>query len=190
MHTDDQMTWKTLSSKYLYRDDWFVARVDSCERPDGKIVEPYYVLEYTNWVTGLGITENNEAVLVKQYRHALQQVCLETPGGCVDKTDNHFDEAIQREMLEETGYAFSKTTFLGTTSPNPSTNSNLMYMYLLEGGKKIQEQQLDANEHIDVMLVPLAELKDLLLQNKLVQSMHVTTIFYALLHLGKLKIDV
>ena len=183
------MKWKTLSSEYLFDDTWLRARKDTCERPDGKIVTPYYVMEYPTWVTGVAITEDEKVVLVKQYRHALGEVCIEIPGGCVDDTDANFDDAIQREMLEETGYQFNNVTYLGRTSPNPSTNQNLMHMYLLQGGKKVQEQELDHNEDIEVMLVSLPELKGMLERNEIVQSMHVTTIFYALQKLGKLKID-
>lgn len=184
------MKWKTIASEYLFDDTWLRARKDTCERPDGKIVSPYYVMEYPTWVTAVALTEDEKVILVKQYRHALEEVCIETPGGCVDDTDANYDVAIQRELLEETGYAFNKVTYLGRTSSNPSTNNNLMHMYLLQGGKKVQEQQLDHNEDIEVMLVTLAELKDMLERNEIVQSMHVTTIFYALQKLGKLSVAI
>ncbi|MDB5191347.1 MAG: hydrolase [Segetibacter sp.] len=182
------MKWKTLSSEYLFKDSWLKARKDTCERPDGKIVTPYYVMEYTPWVGGLGVTEDNKIVLIKQYRHALGEVCIELPGGCVDTADPDNEHAIRREMLEETGYTFNNATYLGRISANPSTNSNLFHMYLLEGGKLMQEQQLDANEDIEVFLVTFEELKEMLDRNEIVQSMHVSAIYYALKRLGKLKI--
>ena len=183
------MKWKILSSSYLFSDTWLKARKDRCERPDGRIVDPYYVLEYPNWVTGLGITEDNKAVLIKQYRHALGQECIEVPGGCIDDTDPNHENAIRREFLEETGYAFETAKYLGITSPNPSTNANLMHMYLLTGGKKVQEQNLDANEDIEVLTISLDELAEMLRQNKFIQSMHVATIMYAMQELGKLKVS-
>jgi ADP-ribose pyrophosphatase len=182
------LKWKTLSSEYLFNDTWLRARKDRCERPDGKIVDPYYVMEYPEWATGLALTKDDKVVLVRQYRHALGVDCIEIPGGCIDATDQDQEEAIKREFLEETGYSFEKVEFLGTTSANPSTNANLMHMFLLTGGEKVQEQDLDGNEEIEVLLVPLPEFIQMLLNNELVQSMHVTTIFYALLRLGKLSI--
>lgn len=186
---NNNMKWKTIASEYLFNDTWLKARKDTCERPDGKIITPYYVMEYSTWVTAVALTEDEKVVLVKQYRHALGEVCIETPGGCVDATDADYDVAIQREMLEETGYAFDKLSYLGRTSSNPSTNNNLMHMYLLQGGKKVQEQELDHNEDIEVMLVTLEELKGMLERNEIVQSMHVTAIFYALQKLGRLKVQ-
>ncbi|MEJ0080665.1 MAG: NUDIX domain-containing protein [Puia sp.] len=32
--------------------------------------------------------------------------CYEIPGGCVDETDKSLEEAIARELMEETGYRF------------------------------------------------------------------------------------
>ena len=181
------MKWKILSSEYLFNDTWLKARKDRCERPDGKIIDPYYVIEYPEWTTALALTKDNNVLLVRQYRHALGVECMEIPGGCIDPADVSQEAAIRREFLEETGFAFETAHFLGTTSPNPSTNSNLMHMFLLTGGHKVQEQDLDANEEIEVLEVTLPALKKLLLENKIVQSMHVTTIVYGLLKLGELE---
>lgn len=181
------MNWKILSSEYLFNDLWFKVRKDRCETPQGKIVDPYYVYEFPTWVTAVAITEEGEVVLERQYRHALGETCIEIPGGCVDDTDSNLEEAIKRELLEETGYAFSSYEYLGKISANPSTNSNLMHMYLAKGGKKVASQELDHNEEIEIELATIAELKQLLRENKIVQAMHVTCIMYALERMGELK---
>lgn len=181
------MNWKTLSSEYLFRDMWFTVRKDSCEKPDGKIVSPYYVYEFPNWVSAVAISEDNQIVMVRQYRHAIGETILEIPGGCVDDTDASFETAIARELMEETGYAFSQYEYLGKISPNPSTNNNWMHMFLATGGKKVREQQLDHNEDIEVVLLAIDELKQLLDENKILQAMHVTTIMYALKKINEAK---
>jgi ADP-ribose pyrophosphatase len=181
------MKWKILSSEYLFNDLWFKVRKDKCEKPDGGIVDPYYVYEFPTWVTALPLTEDGKVILERQYRHALGEVCIEIPGGCVDDTDKNLEEAIARELLEETGYHFSSYEYLGKISANPSTNTNLMHMFLATGGSKVSSQQLDANEEIQVMLVSIDELKAMLRENKIVQSMHTACIMYGLEKLGKLK---
>jgi len=180
------MKWKILSSEVLFNDLWFKVRKDKCQTPDGRIVEPYYVYEFPTWVTALALTEDGKVIMERQYRHALDEICIETPGGCVDDTDASLQDAIARELLEETGYTFSSYEYLGKISANPSTNNNLMHMFLATGGKKISNQQLDANEDIDVQLITIDELKSLLRENKLIQSMHVTCLMYGLAKLGEL----
>ena len=181
------MNWKILSSEYLFNDLWFKVRKDKCETPEGKIVYPYYVYEFPAWVTAVAITEEGKIILERQYRHALGETCIEIPGGCVDDADTSLEEAIKRELLEETGYSFTSFEYLGKVSANPSTNSNLMHMFLANGGKKIASQELDHNEEIEINLVSVEELKQLLRENKIVQAMHVACILYALEKMGELK---
>jgi len=181
------LKWKLISSEYLFNDLWFKVRKDKCKTPVGKIVDPYYVYEFPTWVTALPVTEEGKIVMVKQYRHALGETCLEIPGGCVDDTDKNFEDAIARELLEETGYAFSSFEYLGKISANPSTNNNLMQMFLARGGKKVAKQKLDGNEEIKVVLLGIDELKQLLKENKIIQAMHVTCILYAFEKLGELS---
>ena len=188
-HTnDDKLRWKTVSSEYLFNDTWLRARKDTCVRPDGQIVTPYYVIEYPHWATGVGITEEGDVVLVKQYRQALQIVCMESPGGCIDEEDATNEDAIRREFVEETGYTFDKVEYLGKASPNPSTNANWLHMFLLTGGKKTHEQAFDGNEDIEVYVVSMKEFIDMVLRGEIVQSMHMTTVFFALKKLGILTI--
>ncbi|HEV7782947.1 MAG TPA: NUDIX hydrolase [Chitinophagaceae bacterium] len=180
------MKWKTLSSEYIFNDRWFKVRKEKCETPGGKIVDPYYVYEFPDWVGAVPVTEEGKIVMIRQYRHALGETIIEIPGGCVDDTDKNTEEAIARELLEETGYEFSSYEYMGRISPNPSTNSNLLHMYLAKGGKKITSQHLDENEEIEVVLLSVDELKQLLRENKIVQAMHVSCILYALERLNEL----
>jgi ADP-ribose pyrophosphatase len=182
------MNWKILSSEYLTNRNFFRARKDKCETPEGKIIPEYYVVELDLTICALGITDDEHAVMIKQYRHPVGETLLEIPGGFVDKNEEP-EKAIARELLEETGYEFSRYEYLGEVAANPGILSNFTKLYLATGGIKIAAQKLDANEDIKVELVPLDELTRMLLQNKIVQSLHTNCIFYALLKMGKLKLD-
>ena len=182
------MKWKVLSSEYILNDDWLKVRKEKCLTPSGKVVDPYYVYDFPTWVAALPVTEEGKIVLIKQYRHALGDVSLELPGGCVDDEDENLESAAARELMEETGYTFDSYEWLGKISANASTNSNWLHMFLARGGKKTGQQQLDHNEEIDVMEVTIPELKLLLTENKIAHSMHVSCIMYALATLGELTI--
>jgi 8-oxo-dGTP pyrophosphatase MutT (NUDIX family) len=175
-----KMKWKVLSSEYLYRDQWFKVRKEKCETPSGKIVDPYYVYDFPTWVAAVALTEDNKVVMVKQYRHAIAEVCTELPGGCVDESDRTYEEAIARELSEETGYTFSAFEYLGKISANTSTNSNWLHMYLATGGKLSGNQNLDENEEIEVVILSIEELKKLVRDNAIPQAMHISCIHYAL----------
>ncbi|WP_217606184.1 NUDIX hydrolase [Chitinophaga sp. GbtcB8] len=182
------LDWKTLHSEYIYKDAWLTARKDRCITPTGKIVEPYYVLEYANWVNGLAIAEDGRVIMVRQFRQGFRQTLLEIPGGTMDPEDASPEIAMRRELLEETGHSFEQMTYLGEICPNPASSNNVTHMFLATGGKKVQEQQLDQNEEIEIVYLTMEELKQMLLKQEIKQSLHVTCILYALLKLEQLKI--
>lgn len=180
--------WKILTSDYLTHYDYFTARKDCCETTNGKIIPQYYVVELRPCVCALGITENNQAILIRQYRHPVQKTLLEIPGGFVDENEDPL-KAIERELKEETGYEFANIEFLAEVAANPGILNNYTKLYLATGGIKVSDQNLDANEDIEIILMPLDELFKMLLDNKLDQSMHINCLFYAFLKLGKLRIN-
>lgn len=180
------LSWKTLSSEYIIKEKWFTIRKDVCETQEGKLITPYYVYEFPTWVIAVALTKDDRFILERQYRHAAGITTYELPGGCVDDTDPSLEFAVRRELLEETGYSFSSLEYLGKTSANPSTNSNWAHMYLATGGERTREQHLDANEEIEVYLYTVDELRQLLREGGMAQSMHVAALFYALQKLGYL----
>ncbi|MCW3122771.1 MAG: hypothetical protein JWQ38_2263 [Flavipsychrobacter sp.] len=180
------LAWKILSSNYVHRGPWATLRADRCEMPDGKIVPEYFVLEYPNWVNTVAITEDNTVLMVKQYRHAAGIVSTEIPGGVIDGNELPLD-AAKRELLEETGYQFDDIELLATVHPNPATANNVTYLYLAKGGRKVSDQNLDEHEELIVEQLTIAEVKQLLLDNKITQSLHCTCLFYALMKMGELS---
>jgi ADP-ribose pyrophosphatase len=177
--------WKTLSSTYVHRSKWATLRKDVCEMSDGRIVNDYYVLEYPAFANALAITEDNKVLMVRQYRHAAGIISLEIPGGVVDDGETP-DQAIQRELLEETGYEFTNIELVSTLYPNPSTANNKCYCYLATGGKKVKEAKLDELEELIVEEYTIEEVKQLLLTNKIDQAIQSAGMFYAMMKLGVL----
>jgi ADP-ribose pyrophosphatase len=180
-----ELKWSTLSSTYIHKGPWATLRSDKCEMPDGTIVNDYYVLEYPNWANAVALTEDNKILMVRQYRHAANIVSLEIPGGVIEDGENP-EEGMRRELLEETGYEFNSVELISTVYANPSTANNKTFCYLAKGGKKVQEQQLDEHERIIVEEYTIAQVKQLLADNKIAQALHCTGLFYALMKLGEL----
>jgi len=146
--------------------------------PDGKIVEAYYVVEIPESVCAMAITEKGEVILVKQYRHPVSEVLTELPGGFIDKGEDP-QTAIERELLEETGYEFSQVNLVGKVAGNPGVLSGYTHLFLASGGRKVASQSLDANEQIDLLLTPVEEVRAMLQRNEFPQALHVSCLLYA-----------
>jgi ADP-ribose pyrophosphatase len=176
------LKWTVLESEYLHKEAWLTIRKDKCQMPNGKIIPAFYVNEYPEWVNAYALTEDGKVVMVKQYRHGIGQVGIELPGGVAEKGET-MEEAVKREMKEETGFEFTTWKYLGKISANPSTTNNYMHMFLATGGKKVADQKLDDTEEVEVLLMEPEEVKKLVKENGMMQSLHVNCILYALLEL-------
>jgi 8-oxo-dGTP pyrophosphatase MutT (NUDIX family) len=115
-------------------------------------------LQFPDWVLILALTPQAEVVMVRQYRHGTEKVCLELPGGLVDVNDDSPELSAGRELLEETGYQASKIAHIGGCFPQPAILSNKCYFYLAEDVESVQTQDLDRGEDIEILTIPLIEI--------------------------------
>jgi 8-oxo-dGTP pyrophosphatase MutT (NUDIX family) len=145
--------WNILHSRIDKDYKIFRVRVDEAKSPRNSAVGEFYTLESSSWVNVVPLTADGQVVLIRQYRHGSREVTLEIPGGLVEGEDP--GEAAVRELLEETGFAGSPVTLMGSTNPNPAIFNNLCYTYLVEHVELAADTSLDLHEDIDVELVPL-----------------------------------
>lgn len=162
--------WKVLDSEYLIRRPWLTARRDKVQLPNGTVHPEYYVLEYPTWVNIIAITSGGDFVMVEQYRHGLRDVFTELVAGVVEKGEAPL-EAARRELLEETGYAGGEWEEFMVISQNPGSTDNLTHCFLARGVEKVTGQHLDATEDIAVKLLTREEVKEMLMSDRVKQSL-------------------
>ena len=180
--------WKILSSQYLLQDRWITVRADACQLPSDRVVEPYYVLEYPTWTNVVALTTHEEVVLVRLYRHGIGQTVLELPSGTIEADDDSVLEGARRELLEETGYGGGEFVETAVLSPNPANHANRVHCYVATGVEQVSTPIVDDAEQVETVLVSLPEVVNLAKTNGLLQAMHVSSLFLALQHLGRLQI--
>jgi ADP-ribose pyrophosphatase len=113
----------------------------------------FFTVHCPDWVNVLAVTEEDELVLVWQYRLGSDTLTLEIPGGMIDAGESPID-AVRRELREETGYEAAVYEPLLTTLPNPALSDNRCHTFLARGARRVGAPRPDEHEELEVTLVP------------------------------------
>ncbi len=131
----------------------------------------FYHLQLSDWTIILPLLNENEIIMVKQYRAGAKKVFYEFPGGLINRNEDPLNSA-KRELLEETGYTAEKFTLLNVSYPLPAFQTSKCYIYFAEGLKKVSNTlNLDDGEDIKLEVLKIDEIKEMLYENKLENSM-------------------
>ena len=114
------------------------------------------VLRSADAANVIPITNDNCVLLVKQYRFGIEDYTIEIPGGLLETGEDKL-LAVQRELLEETGYQAERWSFLGSVYSNPVFITSEIHHYIAFGATKTAQQNLDFDEEIDLIEMPVQE---------------------------------
>jgi 8-oxo-dGTP pyrophosphatase MutT (NUDIX family) len=102
------------------------------------------------------VTDNNEVLLVKQYRPPVDKYVIEFPAGLNDK-GNTLEGAAQRELLEETGYTAKEMIFLAEGPLSSGASDEIITAFLAKGLAFKGFGERDETEDIEVLKIPAQE---------------------------------
>lgn len=94
--------WEVLERKTVLKDKWIDIEASKCRLSDGTVIEPFYVNHIPDFAVIVPVTEEGKIVLVRQYRHGVEEVLLELPAGCMEPGEEP-EVSAHRELSEETG---------------------------------------------------------------------------------------
>ncbi|WP_417228530.1 NUDIX domain-containing protein [Thermophilibacter sp.] len=166
---DDDPRDAALAERPLTEDVAWTGRIFNVDRlrvelPDGRAAVRD-VVRHPGAVAVVALTEDGRICLVRQYRTALGRVTVEIPAGKLAPGEDPL-ECAGRELLEETGMSAEKIAFLTTIASSAGFCDELIHIYMATG-LEFSRSDPDADEFINVDLVPLGELVDAVLDGRI-----------------------
>ncbi len=155
--THSHLAWHEVDRRHEYDGRIFQLWKVRRRADDGREGE-FVLVDSPDWVNVIAVVADERGrdcfVMVRQFRQGGFSTALEFPGGMVDRGEDPA-VAAAREFSEETGYSARRLKMIGRTNPNPAFMTNTVTTYLASEVEYHGNQLLDANEIVDVALVPL-----------------------------------
>lgn len=144
------MQWEKLGERTLYR-GWRHVVGRTFRLPNGDEHEYEVKVEPASAVV-LALRDDEQVVLVREFRPGLEESLLELPGGELEDGEDP-REAARRELLEETGYA-GELVEAGTMF-DCAYSTRVRHVFVAHGCHRVAEPRPDAGEAPQVELMSL-----------------------------------
>jgi ADP-ribose pyrophosphatase len=148
------MAYELLSREVRYKGKIFEFSIDLVRFQSGADIQ-LDVIHHRGGAAVVALTEKQEVILVKQYRHPMGEYVLELPAGKIE-IDETPEKTAFKELVEETGFKAEKLELLTIAYPAPGYCSERLYIYLAHNLTEV-ERNPDFDEEIDVVYVPFKE---------------------------------
>ncbi len=146
-------------SRNIYSGHVVNLRLDEITLPCGKTVIRE-IIEHNGAVAIIALDDDDNVLLVKQYRYAAEKMMLEIPAGSIDPGETP-EATVKREMQEETGYLPDNVKKLGGFYSAPGFATEYLHIFLATELVPARLFAEDTDE-IELVRVPLDRIKGMI----------------------------
>jgi len=170
---------KTLSSEVIFDGRAVKLRLDTVQTASGRQTTRE-IVEHADCVAVVAIDADDNVLLVKQFRKPVEKELLEIPAGGIEASEDA-EDAVIREMQEETGFLPRKLERLGGFYSTPGYCTEYLYLYLVTDLTPSQLYDEDT-ESIEVVRVPVARIPELIASGRICDSKSIAGLLTFLEH--------
>jgi ADP-ribose pyrophosphatase len=155
---------KIIASEQIFNGRAINLRVETIEKSDGQKTTRE-IVEHADCIAVVPIDENDNIILVRQFREAVGKNLLEIPAGGIEDGEDPI-EAVKRELQEEIGFLPQKIEARGGFYATPGYGTE--YLYLFQA-TELKPSRLEAEdtEAIEVVSVPVAKIPELIISGEI-----------------------
>jgi 8-oxo-dGTP pyrophosphatase MutT (NUDIX family) len=166
--------WITKTTRVAYENPWIRVREDEVIRPDGK-PGIYGVVEMRPSVGVVAINDDDEVVLVGQWRYSLGRYSWEIPRGGSHPGETDMVQTARRELLEEAGVVAERWQRLGSVDNGNGVAHDVQTLYLATG-LALSNTNHDPEEKIAVAWRPFSEVFEMAMDERITEVCSVAAI--------------
>ena len=153
------MSDKTLSSQQIYDGRILKLRLDTVRLPSGR-VSKREIVEHDDSIAIVAIDGDDNVLLVKQFRKAVEKEVLEIPAGGIEPGEEPV-AAVKRELREETGFLPQRVERIGGFYSAPGYSSEFLHLFIASDLTP-EKLQAEDTESIKVERVPVSQILELI----------------------------
>lgn len=131
-------------------------------------VATYEMIEHPGAALIVPLLTRDKVIMLRQLRPVIRSYIYELPAGTLDKRESPL-ACARREIVEETGYAAKKFTFLGNIYPVPGYSTEKIAIYKAERLREV-ERAVEEDEVIEAHIMTKRDVKRLFRKGKIVDA--------------------
>ena len=156
--SDPVKAWEVLKTRLIYEaKPWVELFVQQVRLPNGRVVDDYHQIRLPEYCVAYAETTDGKIIVASQYRHGVGGECITLPAGLMEEGERPLD-AMQRELLEETGYTAEHWESMGSYVPNSNYGCGKAHLFKARNAQKVTEPHSGDLEESEVVLFTRAEL--------------------------------
>jgi ADP-ribose pyrophosphatase len=178
-------SWEVLAREPIIDHPFLKVEMEKVVLPNGRVISDWPMVHTRDYVNVLAFNEHGETLILEGYKHGPGRSGWQVVGGYLEADEDPF-QAVQRELLEETGYYSDEWRYLSSYVMDANRHVGTGHFFLALNARQISQPDNDDLEDYKLRWVPISELKLALLDGRIMVVSYAINICLGLMAIEKL----